>query len=344
MSEFTEFDSAMMARALELAAYGRGFVAPNPMVGAVITGPDGKILGEGWHRKYGSAHAEVNAVNSVHGHDRELFHESTIYVTLEPCSHYGKTPPCAKLLAECNFRRVVIAAGDPNPKVNGRGIALLRQAGIQVDCGLMAEESEQLNAEFFTAHRLHRPYITIKIARSTDGFTDIARNTGEPAARFSTPLTTLTTMKLRAENMAILTTANTVMADNPQLTVRDWEGRQPAPVIIDRRHRLTGKEKIFSHPVKPMLIEGYESIEALFAGLFYSGITSVLVEAGPRFSGELLNIGLWDALRVETSPITLGDKGTASCPALPSVAPSDIKKIDGNLLEWYFRPGALRKC
>lgn len=335
MCEFSEFDRAMMERALALAARGRGHVAPNPMVGAVITAPDGRVIGQGWHRRYGDPHAEVNAVRSVSDADRALLPESTIYVTLEPCSHYGKTPPCAKLLTECRFRRVVVGAGDPNPKVNGRGIAMLREAGIEVDCGLLADESERLNAAFFTAHRYHRPYITLKIARSADGYMDRRRAPGQPAARFSNRATTLSTMRLRAENMAILTTAATVLADDPALTVRKWPGSQPVPVIIDRHHLLSRNEKIFSNPVQPMLIEGYESLEALFAGLYYSGITSVLVEAGPRFTGALLEAGLWDALRVETAPVTLGDDGTSPCPPLPHQAPETRENLGGNTIEWY---------
>ena len=144
-----------MRRALRLAYNGYGFVSPNPMVGAVIAGPDGQIIGEGWHRAYGGPHAEVNAVASVDEHDRALFPESTIYVTLEPCSHYGKTPPCAKLLTECGFKRVVVGAGDPNPKVAGRGIAMLRDAGIEVVEGVLEAECRLINKRFMTAHFCH---------------------------------------------------------------------------------------------------------------------------------------------------------------------------------------------
>ena len=200
----TTDDSKYMRRALALAGNGRGFASPNPMVGAVIVAPDGRIIGEGWHRVFGRAHAEVNAIASVADSDRGLLHESTMYVTLEPCSHYGKTPPCAKLLVETGLRRVVIATVDPFPKVAGRGIAMLRDAGIEVEVGLMGEEARRLNRRFFTAHACRRPFVVLKWAMSADGFMDRRRDSvHKNACRFSTPLTTMSTMKLRSECDAV---------------------------------------------------------------------------------------------------------------------------------------------
>ncbi|MDE6369794.1 MAG: bifunctional diaminohydroxyphosphoribosylaminopyrimidine deaminase/5-amino-6-(5-phosphoribosylamino)uracil reductase RibD, partial [Muribaculaceae bacterium] len=158
-------DERYMRRALELAAHGLGNVSPNPMVGAVIVAPDGKIIGEGYHRRYGEGHAEVNAVVSVANH--ESLRDATMYVTLEPCSHYGKTPPCAKLIIDQHIPRVVVGAGDPNEKVCGRGIAMLREAGVEVVTGVLAEESRRLNAAFMTAHSCHRPFVTLKWAQSS---------------------------------------------------------------------------------------------------------------------------------------------------------------------------------
>ena len=326
----------MMTRALELATLGRGHVSPNPMVGAVITAPDGRVIGQGWHRRYGDPHAEVNAVASVSDADRALLSESTIYVTLEPCSHYGKTPPCARLLTECRFKRVVVAAGDPNPKVNGRGIAMLRQAGIEVDCGLMADESERLNHQFFTAHRLARPFITLKAATSADGFMDCRRHPGQPAARFSNTLTTPLVMSLRASHQAILTTAATVAADNPSLTVRQIPGRQPRIVVIDRQQRLSGSERIFNLPQPPIIIKENESLAAMAENLYrHEGITSLLVEAGPSLLGAMLENGLWDALRIETAPFALGDNGTHPAPPVP-YPPVAIQKIaGGSIIAWH---------
>ncbi len=320
-------DTDYMRRALRLAANGRGLTRSNPMVGAVIAAPDGRIIGEGWHRRYGEAHAEVNAVASVAPADRHLLSESTIYVTLEPCSHYGKTPPCANLLRDCRFRRVVVAAGDPNPKVNGRGIAILREAGIEVDAGLLAIESERLNRVFFTAQRERRPFVTLKWARSADGFMDIARAPGEPAYRFSTPLTTLSTMRLRAENQAVISTAVTVEADNARLSVRQWEGGldQPLRIVIPHGDRQPWGERL--------------------AALFADGVTSVLVEAGPTFLGHILDTGIWDAIRVETSPDILGEAGRKPAPGVPprAVPVADLR-IGPNRLAWYsgnplFTPG-----
>ena len=167
-----EINEAYMRRALRLAANGRGFTAPNPMVGAVIVAAGGKVIGEGWHRRCGEGHAEVNAVASVRESDRHLLADSTMYVTLEPCSHYGKTPPCSRLIVETGIPRVVVGAGDPNPKVNGRGIAMIRESGAEVVTGVLADESIALNRVFFTAQTLHRPYITLKWAQSADGFID----------------------------------------------------------------------------------------------------------------------------------------------------------------------------
>lgn len=293
-------DIEYMRRALRLAANGRGLTRSNPMVGAVIAAPDGRVIGEGWHRRYGEGHAEVNAVASVSDADRALLPESTIYVTLEPCSHYGKTPPCANLLRDCRFKRVVIAAGDPNPKVNGRGIGILREAGIEVEAGVLAEESRRLNHVFFTAQEQRRPFVTLKWAQSADGFMDVRRQPGEPAYRFSTPLTTLSTMRLRTENQAVVSTAATVEADNAKLNVRDWEGGldQPERVIIPHGDRTPWPDRL--------------------AAMFMDGITSVLVEAGPTFLGHILATGIWDALRIEISPDRLGERGAKPAPAIPS--------------------------
>lgn len=293
-------DIEYMGRALQLAANGRGLTRSNPMVGAVIVAPDGCVIGEGWHRRYGEGHAEVNAVASVSDADRALLPESTIYVTLEPCSHYGKTPPCANLLRDCRFKRVVIAAGDPNPKVNGRGIGILREAGIEVETGVLEEESRRLNHVFFTAQEQRRPFVTLKWAQSADGFMDIRRQPGEPACRFSTPLSTLSTMRLRAENQAVVSTAATVEADNSRLTVRDWEGGldQPERVIIPHGDRTPWADRL--------------------AAMFLEGITSVLVEAGPTFIGHILATGIWDALRIEISSDRLGERGAKPAPAIPS--------------------------
>ncbi len=308
-----EINEKYMRRALQLAANGRGFTAPNPMVGAVIVAPDGRVIGEGWHRRCGEGHAEVNAVASVKDADRHLLTDSTIYVTLEPCSHYGKTPPCAKLIVDTGIPRVVVGAGDPNPKVNGRGMAMIREAGGEVVTGVLAEESISLNKVFFTAQTLRRPYITLKWAQSADGYMDVKRSPDEPAYPFSTPLTRMATMKLRSENEAILTTAATVNADNPRLTLRDWAGRAPRPFILDCSGSVSPDATLLKSAV---VLTGNDPFETLYSEY---GVTSVLVEAGPRYLSHLLETGMWDSLRVEISPVVLGERGDHPAPSLPFV-------------------------
>lgn len=322
-----EIDEKYMRRALQLAANGRGFTSPNPMVGAVIAAPDGRVIGEGWHRRCGEAHAEVNAVASVKESDRHLLRDSTIYVTLEPCSHYGKTPPCAKLIVDTGIPRVVVGAGDPNPKVNGRGIAMIREAGAEVVTGVLAQESVALNKVFFTAQTLHRPYITLKWAQSADGFMDAMRRDGETAFRFSTPLTTLFTMKMRAENEAILTTAATVNADNPSLTLRGWPGRRPCRFILDRSGRLDTASRLLSDRLPVDILTCGDPFTEIYDRF---GITSVLVEAGPRYLSALLDEGMWDSLRVEISPVRLGERGRCPAPTIPSDPISASEVVDGN--------------
>lgn len=334
-----DFDEKYMRRALQLAANGRGFTVPNPMVGAVIAAPDGRVIGEGWHRHCGEGHAEVNAVASVREADRPLLKQSTIYVTLEPCSHFGKTPPCARLLIDSGIPRVVVGAGDPNPKVNGRGIAMLREAGAEVITGVLADESRRLNQIFFRSQTLRRPFITLKWAQSVDGFMDARREPGEPAYSFSTPLTRLSTMQLRAQHEGILTTATTLLADNPHLNLRGFAGRDPQPFIIDRSGRLrdavddscadaacrfhlldprrTPSPVIFSPQTSGIDLT---DPAAPFRAMYHSyGVTSVLVEAGPRYLSALIAAGLWDAIRIETAPVELGSSGTHPAPFLPGV-------------------------
>lgn len=350
MFEYTE---NYMKRALSLAALGRGNTSPNPMVGAVIVHRD-RIIGEGYHRRFGEGHAEVNAVNSVC--DRDLLHDATMYVTLEPCSHYGKTPPCARLIIDCGIPRVVVGASDPFDKVAGRGIAMLRDAGVEVIEGVLADESRALNARFFTAHTLRRPFVTLKWACSADGFMDWGRTPSEPAARFSNPLTSVLTHRLRSLNDAILTSAATVNADDCRLNVRLWHGRSPRPVIIDRSATINPRAALLSSsplyytamlpgsnhlpdtelPGSPerIAIDGRTTLADILADLYKRGITSVLVEAGPRLLQSFIDMNLWDLARVEISPTILGDRGTHPAPVIPAL-PADTATIGDNRLVHY---------
>lgn len=294
-------DTFYMIRALELARNGLGATSPNPMVGAVIVSPDGRIIGQGWHRRYGGPHAEVNAVRSVADADRKLLHDSTIYVTLEPCAHYGKTPPCALLLVETDFRRVVVGAGDPFAKVDGRGLAILREGGCQVDTGILADESRSLNARFFTAHTLRRPFVTLKWAQSSDGFMDHVRTEEQGSMRFSSRLGQTLVHRLRANHDAIAVGAGTVLADSPRLDVRLWHGTNPRPVVVDR-HGFAGTPTA----------DFAEILNSLYA----EGITSVLVEGGASLLRSIIADGLWDVARVEVSPIILAKRGAVTAPTI----------------------------
>lgn len=328
-----------MARALQLARLGRLDASPNPMVGAVIVSEDGRIIGEGWHRRVGSGHAEVNAVASVAEADRRLFPSATMYVTLEPCSHYGRTPPCALLIINSGIRRVVVATLDPFPAVAGRGVAMLRDAGIEVVVGVMEAEARELNRRFFTVQTLHRPWVTLKWASSADGFTDISRDINGPTrpARFSSLIGQAEVHRLRACHDAILVGAGTVIADNPLLDTRHFPGsRAPQPVILDRRGRVDPSSRLFSRPdlvyitssPRPDLPSTIEQITVpldaspadILDILLRRGITSVLVEGGATIHRAFLDASLVDLIHTETAPFTLGPEGASPAPALPASA------------------------
>ena len=288
-------DEKYMRRAIQLAKSSMEDTHPNPNVGAVIVA-DGRIIGEGYHRRCGQPHAEVNAVNSVSAADRHLLREATIYVTLEPCSHYGKTPPCSKLIIDSGIPRVVIACGDPFEKVRGRGVAMLRAAGVEVVEGVLEEEAWALNPRFFTAHTLGRPYITLKWAQSADGYMDARRDTPDATPfQFSTPLDATMVHRQRALHDAILTTASTLLADNPRLDVRNWDGPAPAIAIIDRKGLIdtatATRLRLFTNPTRRILLftpqSGLSEVKekaATTASTPQSGLSKVKAPAAPTTS------------------------------------------------------------
>lgn len=280
-------DEKYMRRCLQLARNGEGLTEPNPMVGAVIV-HNGRIIGEGWHRQYGGPHAEVNAVRSVRPEDIALLREATIYASLEPCSHWGKTPPCAELLAEKGFRRVVAGCLDPNRKVAGQGIHRLREAGIEVEVGILEAECLQLNRHFITRHTKQRPFITLKWAESADGFMDRHRNSFQEAApvKFSTPWTQMLVHRLRATHTAILVGRRTQELDKPSLTTRLWPGNNPQRVILSSANG---------------------SLEATLQHLYEQGHTSLLVEGGAQTLQSFIDRDLWDEAYIERSDIILGN-------------------------------------
>lgn len=300
-------DILYMERALQLARLGRMDTSPNPMVGAVIV-HQGHIIGEGYHRRCGEGHAEVNAVASVAKEDAHLLPEATMYVTLEPCSHYGKTPPCAKLLVDKGIRRVVVGSLDPNPRVCGRGVQMLRDAGAEVVVGVL-EERKELNRRFMTCQIQKRPFVTLKLAQTADGYMGVRGK----SVRISNALTSLSTAKLRAEHDAIVTTQATYDIDHPRLNVRLWDGRNPKAYILA------------------------SAAHTFLQSLYEQGITSVLVEAGPRFLQAMLDSGMWDQLRVETSPEKLAEPGEPlPTPRIPAGAVL-VKEEDlgGHKIAWY---------
>lgn len=300
----TDEGRAYMKRALQLSTFGGTEVSPNPFVGAVIVAR-GRIIGEGYHRRYGGPHAEVNAINSVREEDRALLRESTMYVTLEPCSHHGKTPPCADLIIATGIPHVVVATEDPFPKVSGSGIERMREAGISVEVGMMQEEARLINRRFFTAHTMRRPYILLKWAQSADGF--IAAEDGQPV-RFSTDYTRMLMHRERAFYDAILAGPGTIATDNPRLSCRLWPCREPEkrPLKVTfESSRLKGDSLLEKGDliVKPREMPLGDFVRMLYAD---HGITSLMVEGGRKTLESFIQAGLYDELRIETSPLRLG--------------------------------------
>lgn len=310
-------DRIFMKRCLQLALNGKATCAPNPMVGAVIV-HNGMIIGEGWHRKAGEPHAEPNAIHSVR--NPELLKESTLYVSLEPCSHYGKTPPCAELIIEKQIPRVVIGCLDVCPLVAGKGVSKLRAAGIDVTVGVEEAACLDLNRAFFY-HFVHkRPYIILKWAQTADGFLDKRRDPSEQisALKISTSFTQMMAHKLRSECDAILVGTNTALLDNPSLNVRAWTGKNPVRAVIDRRMILPSSIKLLNGDIKTLVFTNGPSrkqgniswihldfeasvVEQLLRKLHTLNCHTLLVEGGSFLLDSFLRSGLWNEIHVETS-------------------------------------------
>lgn len=312
-------DEIFMQRALQLAGYGKASVSPNPMVGCVIV-LDGKIIGEGWHQKAGEPHAEVLAIRSVE--NKDLLKSATVYVTLEPCAHYGKTPPCAELLVKKQLKKVVIGAIDTNPLVAGKGIEILKNAGIEIETGVLEKECLEINKAFFTFMEKKRPYIVLKWAQTSDGF--IAREDYD-SKWISNPLSRQLVHKWRTEIDAILIGKNTAQYDDPQLTARDWSGKSPVRIVMDHKLSLDEDLKIFDGEQKTILFhsknqkierQGVELVQLSYDDfledlrnyLHQEKIQSVLVEGGAQTVQSFIDAGLWDEARIFTAPVSF-DKG-----------------------------------
>lgn len=313
-----EADIRYMRRALELAENGMGRVSPNPMVGCVIV-HNGHIIGEGWHRQYGQPHAEVNAVASVA--NKELLPESTAYVTLEPCSHWGKTPPCANLLIENQLKEVVVCNTDPNPLVAGGGLQRLKDAGIGLRWGVLEEEGRWLNRRFFTYMEKKRPYVILKWAQTADGY--MARGNYD-SKWISNPFARKLVHQWRSEEPAIMVGRQTVQYDNPQLNVRNFPSENdPLRLIIDRNLQLKGSFKVFDgqqpticynllqeeelENLSYVKLEEENFLEQLMQDLHKRKVQSVLIEGGSRLLELLMTAGLWDEARVFTAQKTFGE-------------------------------------
>ncbi len=331
-----------MQRALDLAERGKGAVRPNPMVGCVIVHEE-KIIGEGYHEQYGGPHAEVQAFASVS--DPQLLAEATVYVSLEPCSHWGKTPPCANLLVEKGIKSVVVATLDPNPLVAGKGVQLLEAAGISVQVGLLEQEAKWQNRRFFCQQEKHRPYVILKWAQTQDGF--IARENFDSKWISGTQSRQLV-HQWRAEEQAILVGKNTALHDNPRLNVRDWTGTDPIRVVLDSKLELPTDLHLFDQQIPTLCYTTLKSeklrnlewvklpqisLEALLADLHARQIQSVLIEGGSHTLNQFLAAGLWDEARVFTAPIEF-ERGIAA-PQL-NQSPVESHAIGQDQLDLYY--------
>lgn len=295
-----EHDILFMRRALQLAKLGYGFTSPNPMVGCVITDPAEKIIGEGFHRQWGGPHAEVNAVRSVT--DPESLRGSTVYVTLEPCSHWGKTPPCADLLADSCVGRVVVGCPDPFPKVSGRGVRRLRDAGIRVDVGVLEHECKELNRKFMYAHSHGRPYVMLKWAQSRDGYMTDPRGKSYP---FSSPTGQLFMHRERAGADAIMAGNNTLRNDDPALTLRHWPGRHLRPVMWVRPGTDPVQCRVLDNPDTIVVCDCPTPGRLLNYLYCEHGITSLMVEGGAQMLDIFISGNLWQEMRIEVAPLTM---------------------------------------
>jgi diaminohydroxyphosphoribosylaminopyrimidine deaminase / 5-amino-6-(5-phosphoribosylamino)uracil reductase len=312
-----DVDELFMERCLELAKNGLGQVAPNPMVGSVIV-HDGKIIGEGYHRKYGEPHAEVNAVASVK--NKELLSESTLYVNLEPCCHHGKTPPCTDLIIRNKIPRVVVGSVDPFGAVAGKGISRLRNHGVEVKVGVLKQQSMKLNKRFFTFHQKKRPYIILKWAQTADAFIDIERLPGAPAKPtwITSDKLRMLVHKWRTEEQAIMVGTITALKDNPRLNVRDWYSnhKQPVRIVLDEKLSLARSLNLFDNTQKTFVfnqnVQKQENLthwikidfakndflENLLEELTRHNIQSVIVEGGQKLLNTFITYGLWDEARI----------------------------------------------
>jgi len=340
-----------MFRCIELARLGMGEVAPNPMVGAVIV-HEGKIIGEGFHRQFGGPHAEVNAIASVAA--KELLKNATMYVSLEPCVHFGKTPPCSDLIISSHIPRVVVGSVDPFAKVAGKGIEKMRHAGIEVEVGVLEKDCLELNRRFFTFHQQKRPYIILKWAQTLDGYLDVDRSYPELYGKpnwISNELARRIVHRQRTEEAAILIGTNTAMKDNPSLTVREWSGKQPVRLVLDRQNRLPGHLHVKDGQVPTIIFTeqvvssgtNLEFAQVDFHGdliaqilkfLYDRELQSVVVEGGQRLLQSFIDQEAWDEAYVYIGHFWFG-KGVRA-PQF-NYQPGESEMLNDTQLQCFYR-------
>ena len=317
-------------RCIQLAKNGLILARPNPSVGAVIVYKQ-KIIGEGYTSPYGGPHAEVNAIRSVT--EEALLPQATLYVSLEPCNHHGKTPPCVDLILEKGIRRVVIGTVDPHNKVAGSGIKKLMEAGCDVTVGILETACRDSNIRFFTYHQRQRPYIILKWAQTLDGFIAPQQRDIQEPVWITGTLSRKRVHQWRSEEQAILVGAQTVLDDNPELTTRDWEGASPLRIVIDRNESLPKTAKVFNTAAKTLVLH-QTTAQDIARALYDQGIQSVIVEGGARTLARFIEANLWDEVRVFYGNTRFG-KGTAA-PMLPKdVAFIHREHIGTDLLHYY---------
>ncbi len=334
-----------MLRCLQLAGLGAGSVAPNPMVGAVLVYKD-KIIGEGFHQKYGEAHAEVNCIKSVKEIEKSFIEKSTLYVSLEPCNHFGKTPPCTDLILENKIPKVVIGCIDVYKEVEGKGILKLQKAGLEVVSGLLEKECIELNKRFFTFHQKFRPYIILKWAQSVNGKIGVV----DRRVLISNEYTNRVVHKWRSEESAILVGTNTVLQDDPFLTNRLWRGKNPVRIIIDKNLKLQASLKIFNADSKTIIfnllrdsvkenvlyikLRKENFLNDLMHSLFENNIQSVIIEGGPKTLQSFIDKDLWDEARVITNEELIIENGIAA-PEIRNFILEKYEKYASDMISYY---------
>lgn len=338
-----------MQRCLQLAEYGAGNVAPNPMVGAVLV-YDNRIIGEGLHQQYGGPHAEVNCINSVPDEDRPLIHKSTLYVSLEPCAHFGKTPPCASLIVQMKIPKVVIGCRDSYKEVDGRGIEQLKSAGVEVLTGILENESRALNKRFFGFHEKRRPYIILKWAQSVNG--KIA-NADLSRVQISNEYTNRLVHQWRSHEAGIMVGTNTALHDNPSLTNRYWAGKNPVRIVIDRELKIPGKNLLLCDGGQTIIFNRLKNadegnlqyrkvtgaasdLQEILDILFHMQVQSILVEGGTSLLQSFIDEVLWDEARVITNNDLVIPHGRPS-PDLKAQAIRRSETIFSDTIQYYTR-------